>query len=121
MGSGPGSEEKGGAQVPHLAFHQFLPSPQPPAALPGGTVGPDVFTPKTQQLFLEIVWEGLPTAAILHRCIPWGPETPWGGSQVKIVFLIVMRHSLSFSFSFSDKTHALDFSRWSMTRGIATG
>lgn len=79
MGSGPGSEEKGGAQVPHLAFHQFLPSPQPPAALPGGTVGPDVFTPKTQQLFLEIVWEGLPTAAILHRCIPWGPRDTLGG------------------------------------------
>lgn len=67
-----------------LRYHIWLftnssPSPQPPAALPRGTVGPDVFTPKTQWFFLEIVLEGLLTAAILHRCIPWGPRDTLGG------------------------------------------
>lgn len=79
-----------------------------------------MFTPKTQQLFLELVWEGLPTAAILQRWIPWGSRDTLGGPQVKTIFLIVLRRSLSLSFLFPDKTHSLEFSRRYMTCGIAT-
>ena len=48
------------------------------------------------------------------------PETLRGGLQGKTIFIIVLSCYLSFSLSFSDKTHSLEFSRSYMTCDVTT-
>ena len=75
--------ERGCACSGHRHTFGFSSVPSPPLPSPWDS-GPDVFTPKSQWLFLETVWESLPRATVLKMLTvdPLGvPETLGRGLQ----------------------------------------
>lgn len=92
------------------SFRPHCAPPSPPPLSPPAWWGPGVHAQNT------MVVPGN-SAFPPQQCLKVGLWSPWsqtpfkGLHEVKTISIIALRCRLSFSFSFSDKTHSLEFSR----------